>query len=437
MHDSNDKKPGQSPPLPPGAQPQAAGRSLEGAPPCNTAPANCNPGGTVKIVRQGIDSLYLSYPGKISLEIDLKLKTLKELAQSEIPLDQALAFYEIGAHQYEVMGKGSQYYPYVLRDKAHYLKVSSFKSKQMPLAYIQIDSQWLAGKGINPAVTELDDIVAELGQVEDVAQISRADLYVDFVADCDIEAFQPGQFVSRAKRISTHTMERVFTGYSIGLGGDISARLYDKTREIADVSHKDYLFPLWQAQGWEQGETVYRLEFQLERTTLKSHDIMTVPELMRSLGQLWRYATLNWLKLTIPSQTDTTKSRWPLHSLWAALADVDWPDTLEGVSVPLRSQNTPSDRYICENGLGGLTSLMAREGITDPLVAFDSFYDLVKAYHNDRRHFTGIDFSEYLREKAALKAKRYNRLYPGMKASRDRKLAEVTAKAYRKLKDGE
>ena len=49
------------PPSPP------AGDS-SGAPPSNTAPVNSLPGGTVKILRTGIDSLYLSYPGTLAAE---------------------------------------------------------------------------------------------------------------------------------------------------------------------------------------------------------------------------------------------------------------------------------------------------------------------------------------------------------------------------------
>ncbi|MDI1293143.1 MAG: hypothetical protein PSV18_10415 [Methylobacter sp.] len=43
--------------------------SGSGAPPSNTAPANyINPPETTKLLRFGVDSLYLSYPGKLASE---------------------------------------------------------------------------------------------------------------------------------------------------------------------------------------------------------------------------------------------------------------------------------------------------------------------------------------------------------------------------------
>jgi hypothetical protein len=437
MQDS-EKKPslGGSLPTSP-AQPGRGERSrAAGALPCNTAPANCIPGESVRILRLGIDSLYLSYPGTISFTEATKLKTLKELAQSKNPLEQALASYPIGEHQFEVLGKGSGYYPYTLRDHAYRLLLASSRSRKLPLAYVQISSQWLYGRGILPVVAELGQLIVGLGTLEGEPQISRADLYVDFISPAPLDQIQPGAFVSRAKRISTHTMQRAFTGFSIGLGGDLSARLYDKTVEIRE-SGKRYLEEDWRKHGWQEGETVYRLEFQFMRRILVEHQAPTVPALLLKLGPLWRYAALDWLRLTIPSPTDTTQTRWLLHPVWAALAEVDWPESLPGVSIPVRSTSEPTDRYLFENGLGAITSFMAREGIIDPLVAFDHYYDRAKAYHNARSHFTGADFGAYLQEKAALKAKKFNRPYPGVAEKRNMKLADAVAREYRKLKDGE
>ena len=422
---------------PPGAQPQGAGSGTEGAPPCNTAPSNCISGAIVKIIGVGIDSLYLSFPGRISLDTTIKLRQLKELAQSRNPLDKMLSSFQLGYHLLEVLGKGAGYFPYVLRDNAYYIKLSSLESSQLPMAYVQTSSQWLTLMGLEFVMKELEEFISSLGTLKESPQVSRADLYVDFITTFPQEELQDGEFMSRAKNVDTHTVGGLFTGHSFGLGGDISARLYDKTAEIK-VSKKEYLIPIWTAKGWNGTDVIYRLEFQLKRKALVEHRAKTVPELLIRLGAIWRYCTLEWLKQVIPSPSDDTKSRWPIHPVWSALAEVDWPDDLvEGTSIPVRSSNIPSDKSIFVNGLGGITALMARDGITDSPTAFKVFQERARAYHNDRRHHTGIDFEDYLREKAALKSKAFNIDYPGIAEKRQQKLKETYAKAYRKAKDGD
>jgi len=407
----------------------------EGAPPSNTAPANYNLYPKPLILKVGIDSLYLSYPGFIHLKTEIEFKRLKELAQGK-PEDQALASYPLLEHRFEVWSKGSGRFPFILRDDCFYIKLSSLGAKTLPLAYVQIISAFLMWKGVEQAVNELTHIIGKIGNLEGEPQVSRVDLYVDFVVDVDFSNPLMGQWVTRARRISTHTIDRLFTGYSIGLGGDISARFYDKTLEIKE-SGKAYMEEIWAVHGWDRVSTVYRLEFQIKRKILSEHSIKTVPELMLKLGQLWRYATLQWLKLTIPSTTDENQSRWPLHPVWEALAMVDWPDTLPGTSTPIRSKGIPDETYLFENGLSGITSFMALEGITDPHEAFQSFEERAKQYHNRKGHFTGQGYEGYLSEKASLKARAYNLSYPGVDEKRDAQLRQAYAKEYRKRKDGE
>lgn len=407
----------------------------EGAPPSNTAPANYNQYPKPLILKVGIDSLYLSYPGFIHLKTEIELKRLKELAQGK-PEDQVLASYPVLDRRFEVWSKGAGRFPFILKDDCFYIKLSSLGAKTLPLAYVQIGSAFLMWKGIEKAVSELTQIISKVGVIEGEPQVSRVDLYVDFVVDVDFSNPLMGQWVTRARRISTHTIDRLFTGYSIGLGGDISARLYDKTLEIKETG-KDYMLDIWAAHGWNRQGTVYRLEFQVERKVLGEHGCKTIPDLMPKLGQLWRYATLNWLKFSVPSTTDQNQSRWLIHPVWEALAMVDWPDTLPGTSKPIRSKGIPDETYLFENGLSGITSFMAINSITDPHDAFQSFEERAKQYHNRKGYFTGQGYDGYMSEKAALKARSYNLNYPGIDEKRDKELREAYAKEYRKLKDGE
>ncbi len=204
----------------------------KGASPSNTAPTNSI--GIVNILRNGIDSLYLSYQGEINTDIEEQLRSLKELGQSPDPREQAKAVYVIGEHRFEVQDKGVKYYPYVLVDNAYRIQLSSSNAKQIPLAYVQLKSDWLISKGVTYCKEELETIIGHFGFIDVSENVSRSDLFVDFVCDTDIEAIQLAQWITRAKRQGSFHMNKVFTGYTFGLGGDISARLYNKTEEIKE-----------------------------------------------------------------------------------------------------------------------------------------------------------------------------------------------------------
>ncbi|OAI18269.1 MULTISPECIES: hypothetical protein [Methylomonas] len=125
-----------------------------GAPPSNTAPANCITGDDypVLVLRSGIDSLYLSYPGELSFSKSLELNILKEQARSAIELEQAEAVYKMPGHIFEVHSKGSGLFSYILSDNAFRISLSGMGAKQTPLAYVQIKSDWLVHRGVLDAV---------------------------------------------------------------------------------------------------------------------------------------------------------------------------------------------------------------------------------------------------------------------------------------------
>lgn len=120
-------------------------------------------------------------------------------------------------------GKGSGLFPYILSDNAFRISLAGMEAKRLPLAYVQIKSDWLVFRGILEAVAELDVIIEQFGVFDDFqiqANVSRADLFVDFVCDCPFESLPVVAWVSRAKRISTHTISRAFTGYRKARDGE-------------------------------------------------------------------------------------------------------------------------------------------------------------------------------------------------------------------------
>lgn len=133
------------------------------------------------------------------------------------------------------------------------------------------------------------------------------DVCVDFVTDYPLHLIRDENWITRAKTINRYTVHRQFSGFSIGGGGALSARLYNKTLEI-ESSDKTFFHEVWKRYGWKPGETVWRLEFQFRRAVLKELGVFAFTDLLEKLGGLWGYATRAWLRLADPATTTQKRS---------------------------------------------------------------------------------------------------------------------------------
>src|SRR6476660_2764754 len=79
----------------------AVGAFAAGAPPSITAPAN-----SIRPLRHGVDSLYLSFPGAIDGELAVCLHNLKLMAQASNEQVVSEAAIKMGDHLFEVRPRG-------------------------------------------------------------------------------------------------------------------------------------------------------------------------------------------------------------------------------------------------------------------------------------------------------------------------------------------
>lgn len=413
----------------------AEGNLSEGAPPSNTAPSTCNNDSEVQILRCGLDSLYLSYHGEIYEETAIRFKECKTLAQSRDPERVKLAQTSFGRHAFKIHDRGSRPYEYVLSDAWYRIQVAGLFAERLPLAHVKIASTPLTLEGPRLVVADLNDFVQSLGVSEDAPTVSRADICVDFVTSTDISALTNRQFVTRARKFDRFEDAREFTGLLIGKGGGLSARLYNKTLEIKS-SGKAYMLDVWRDCGWDGFSDIWRLEFQYRRDVLRQLNVASFEDLMDSLGGLWLYASCDWLRLTLPNVQDSTPSRWPTHPLWLSLQEVDWGPSFEVTKRTAPTSAPPSDSYLFQNGLSGLISFMAREGITDALDGASAYHFAAAEFHNARTPRTGLTFEDYIEQKVALKMREFgtfaNSPPPGERHPAD----EAVAKAYWRRSDG-
>lgn len=382
-----------------------------------------------------MDSLYLSYPGQLSESWDARLDELKTFAQSDDENEQAQAQVTICAHLFEVRDKGMPRFPYVLVDNSFFIKLNR-KSKTLPMAHVQVSSEYLAAVGIEVAEQNLRQIINSLGLVSGAASLSRADLFADFVCAHDLALIEQPHWITRAAKLAKYYDTRQpepFTGWIIGIGGDLHARLYEKVIEIITQSHKNYLFELWAASGWQAGEKVWRMEFQCGKQPLKELGFRTLPDLLEKQAALWCYLTQDWLRLATPNPNDRKRDRWPNHPLWNAISDVFSLSVDQPRLSRFRPARLPADERLFVHGLGGLTSFMASRGIEDFGEGVGEYLHQAQQYHDLR----GEPLLEYTRRKVKAKGRRFNTLRnPGNLAEASRRL-EDAVQAFRRGKDGD
>lgn len=408
----------------------------EGTPPSNTVPSNDNTT-QFKPLRFGVDSLYLSYHGLLSQDWDMKLDDLKTQAQSLDDTEQAKAQVSIGSHLFEVRDKGMPRFPYVLVDNCFFIKINRKQSKTLPMAHVQVSSEYLAAVGLEAAQEDLRMVVGTLGIVEGSATVSRADLFLDFVCSANLADIQHSDWVTRANLMAKYfdcRLSEPFTGWVIGMGGNLHARLYEKLVEILNKSQKTYLLPLWQANGWKMGEKVWRIEFQVEKQTLKELCIISLSDLLIKQAALWHYLTNDWLRLSIPNPNDSKRDRWPNHALWTAIADVYALPLDQPHLERFRPARLPADERLFVHGLGGLTSFMASRGIEDFGEGLGTYLHEAELFHARK----GEPITQYVGRKVKSKNRKFNTIHNKQtNMATAAKQLEDAAQAYQRAKDGD
>ena len=337
---------------------------------------------------------------------------------------------------FEVKDKGAALFPYVLDDGAFRIQLS--RSKALPMAYVKISATYVAHVGPEKAEATLAGILAHFGLLQGFAQVSRIDLFVDFVCFENMESWGRDAWVTRAASINAYSVDGRFSGWAIGLGGVMAARLYDKVLEIRK-SGKTYLYDLWKQAGYLDGDPVWRLEFQFKRQVLTQLGQTLLVDVLKQLNGLWGYATTNWLRLAIPNPDDQTRSRWPIHPLWGYLSSVDWETSGGPLLREYEAARVPGNDKLFSMYFSSLIAYMAREGITDLYQAQESMTAEVVTYYMGKAYWMGLSFDDYIKERVAVKARLFNTLIndPDTAEQLDAESLKARARAYRQQADGE
>lgn len=158
----------------------------------------------------------------------------------------------IGSHIFEVKDKGARLFPFVLEDNAYRIQLSK-PGKRLPMAYVKVSAEYLAHKGPVEVGRELQELLLEFGELTGADNVSRIDLAADFRSPVVINSWHRSAWVTRATEIHSYAKDQNFTGWTVGMGGVIACRLYDKVQEIVHTG-KVWVMNQWLPVGWLPGE---------------------------------------------------------------------------------------------------------------------------------------------------------------------------------------
>lgn len=270
----------------------------------------------------GVDALYLS--GRCVLDPDF----LEQLAaQRRFAEDVRLPMpFALGGEAFSIRPHGWGKYRYCLDHEG--LRLGVTPSSQLPAIRVQPRAELLHVLGPAGTVAFVEQLLGPLCQSLTLST-ARLDLFVD-VEDWSLSSADRDLFVCRADARRTYELAGRFTGFEFGSRKTktICARIYDKTADIA-AKGNDWWLDVW-GDHHRPGATVHRVEFEFARPSLKEFGVNSPAETLAGVGDLWRYATAEWLTHRRPT-ADATRSRWPLSAPWITVQDA----SLAGSSVDL------------------------------------------------------------------------------------------------------
>ena len=261
-------------------------------------------------VASGVDALYLSAHGYLSKGFPARLEEERIFADRvSVPVP-----FELGPLTLGLAPHGWGKYRYCLDHETG--RIGFTPSRRLPSVRIQPRAEFLHSVGPEETVRHFADLVRPF--IEGlVLSVARLDLFVD-LEGMELCARDRSAFVSRGDGCTTYENGNTVTGFAFGSRRTkrISARLYDKTTEMA-LKGTDWWELVW-GDRHTPGAQVWRIEFEIGRAALNDLELFLPEAVLAAVPSLWTYCTAEWLTLRSPTG-DSNRSRWPLDPRWAAV----------------------------------------------------------------------------------------------------------------------
>ena len=228
-----------------------------------------------------------------------KLEQLKSVSDLS-GLDQVLDVGErVGEEKwgFSVKSYGRKGYEWLLDNNEYALSIGSWETVQSrPNVFIEIRSETLHHLGSAAAVERIVLLLSAMGLQITSVKVTRVDLYCDVLVREEVWGEHLHALaVTRAATWKPYYEHDRLTGITIG-SGKVLCRLYDKPWEIANKSHKVWMYLVWKIVAVPEGHMIIRVEFQLRREAIKALGVDTWEDLQRTVENVWGYCTQEWLR---------------------------------------------------------------------------------------------------------------------------------------------
>ncbi len=349
-------------------------------------PPTVNP---IRIIQQGIDSLWLNYYGSLRPDVLECLEMAKEDAQAAEAGYALSPFPPFDGTTPLMLGTGLPFYAYRALSSDVQVQVRKpNKRSPRPTAVVRVSSEalWRLGGGGVVAAGLAVEWLRPLFEADDYrVTVSHVHLATDFqgyvpgfadlenaVSRAAGEDYSPGDeaanaaFWDRRKRL---------TGIASGKSNNLRLNLYDKVRQVQKKG-LTWVYDLWaRSPSYQADAATWRAEFQYGREMLRKRGIETLDDLLREIPALWGYA-MGWFSFRVPSAGDSNKSRWAVAGWWRALSTWGGSDAPE---LPRVKVVRPRLTRLASGLLGYLTSTMAITGHDSPYDALQAAIDIERA----------------------------------------------------------
>jgi hypothetical protein len=310
-------------------------------------------------IASGVDALYLSARTVLSPSFLAKLEDRRTWAQEvrrPTPCEMGEAIFGMAPHGW---GK----YRFCLDHPM--ARVGLTTSRFVPTVRIQPRAEYLHSYGPAGAVELLAQVLGPvLGSLS--FWVNRVDLFSDWQGwPLDIEDGQ--RFVCRADARRTYEVGGTLTGFEFGSRKTktVSARLYNKSIDVS-IKGTNWWFEVW-GDRYVPERPVHRMEFEISRGGLDQFNLQTPAQVLAAVGDLWSYATEQWLTYRSPT-LDRTRSRWPIAPEWQQVQRASLRHELVGIERIYGARQATSLAKLLPGLTGYMASfaaLVGTEGIDD------------------------------------------------------------------------
>ncbi|MEI4647292.1 replication initiation factor [Bacillus cereus] len=260
---------------------------------------------------------FQSFKSTLDMLALLKSKAQEESKEYEV---------EINGISLKVHRNGIPFYSYKVSCNDFLMYFMDKQVKNTSPIKVRFLASYLWSIGFEKAVKEFLNWLSGFGISITDTKLSRIDVCVDS-DETPFTRYDLEKVVTRARGKVNHFVNdeyyngSEFSGFTIGRGDPLLARIYNKTLEVKK-SQKLWFYDLWKEYLWDEIKSVWRVEFQIRRKCLKEFGVSSIEDFILKENNIWSYLTMEWLTLKVPL-SDKNKTRWPLDPRWTVVQKAD------------------------------------------------------------------------------------------------------------------